>query len=734
MDDLQTILKRRRQSSLWGIGTAAAYLRHIDADLAGCSPDEWAKHMREAEKRLVYCQPDMRIKQSSTSNLSPGSILDFSATITTARKDRDGDILDPAGAIVDEAMPLLWQHMPVQPLGRMLSHRQTKQSVDGTFAIADTVLGRDAATLVEMKALRISHGFQALEFEPLRGRDDGFHIKHFELYETSLVSVPSNVDAVITAFSRGKLHSPLMKGWAGRHFRSRPTQGRGFKMSEDARTDTRDDFDPEDNPALKAYMERLEAKVDAIQKAQGQRELTDDEFEAYADRAVAQIERSRAADSEGRREPEHDPKSLIGQIMKMGAEAHMDNHPAEYPDWHRKQHGDHIRVKGWDERLSTVKYTAKHAKWGVPIRYKGDEIQTVSEYEHAMLGVLVKFKAAKSGACTLTEADRSLLDHMLDRYDWCGSIDDGKVGSIPEFIQAAKGSRVKTIINDETSGGSYLNPEWFDRMVITFPLLHSELMPYVDVVDMPRGNAVESASIGNPTLTWNTTEGQALNLFTTDDLINQITSTVFPVAIAIDFGNDTLRDSLVNIGQIVSQNIGERHAQEMDKVIADGDGTTQPQGIMRASGVTDITVETPTTGPVTINDLLDLYFGVGKQYRRPEWNPRFVMTDTRYKSHRALATGVTGDDRLLHGMSVSDYMLLEQPVSIEQEGLAVDQGFFGALRKYRLWRRQGVMFRQTNEGDTLVRSDRTLIYMRARYAGKVVDANAFAVTDSWPTT
>jgi hypothetical protein len=97
----------------------------------------------------------------------------------------------------------------------------------GSYAIADTALGRDAATLVEFEALRISHGFRPLKFERIASRTrggppEGFHVFTFEVMETSLVSVPSNRDAVVTAFSRQKLHSPLVKSWAGGLMAGRP--------------------------------------------------------------------------------------------------------------------------------------------------------------------------------------------------------------------------------------------------------------------------------------------------------------------------------------------------------------------------------------------------------------------------------------------------------------------------------------------------------------------------------
>src|SRR5690606_26382895 len=98
----------------------------------------------------------------------------------------------------------------------------------------------------------------------------------------------------------------------------------------------------------------------------------------------------------------------------------------------------------------------------------------------------------------------------------------------------------------------------------------------------------------------------------------------------------------------------------------------------------------PDTGPLTYDDALNLCFGVAKQYRAPAYRPGYIMTDTTYKRFRAIATGVTGDVRPLFGMNVNAYELLDYPVHIEQNGLENTEIIFGALQKYRLYRRQGV--------------------------------------------
>ena len=244
MDEKQLIesLGLRATSTRWGIGTAAQYVKSVEGCLFGdlCSVDDWRKAVKEAAGRLTWCDeemgdPDAVVKSvlekaaGSDSGLPDGLWMSFDCTLTSSRKDRDGDILDPSGMKVDGNMPLLWQHLPMQPIGRVLKVlEQSDDRIRVKFGIADTPLGRDAGTLVKCGCLRMSHGFKPFEFEPVDQKSDGtptgWHVKSGEIREGSLVSIPSNVDGIIDAYSEGGLTTPLVKSWAKSYYDSRPVQ------------------------------------------------------------------------------------------------------------------------------------------------------------------------------------------------------------------------------------------------------------------------------------------------------------------------------------------------------------------------------------------------------------------------------------------------------------------------------------------------------------------------------
>ena len=229
---IEAIAGRKSTESFgYGISTAEPYVKSLlQMESAGLNSGRVASAdqlMKEAATRLCVCLPEMEIEKTSGIDdvknigageiqLPPNSLMAIRHVVTTDRRDRDGDILRTAGAVLDPKAPLLWQHQPFIPIGtvlRTLEHTASKLTVVSVLLDLNS-LTTDAAKLIEAGALRISHGFRVLEYEQLTDEDgkelNGFDIQKFEILEASLVSVPSNVDAEIELFSRGKLELSLI--------------------------------------------------------------------------------------------------------------------------------------------------------------------------------------------------------------------------------------------------------------------------------------------------------------------------------------------------------------------------------------------------------------------------------------------------------------------------------------------------------------------------------------------
>lgn len=258
VNDILNSLRVNRTGSRWGIGTALQYVKSIEPCLSGghcptklfglASGEEWTKALGAAATQLVYCEdsdPELISKSvREGASITPGAVLEFDCFLSTKQIDRDGDLVEPIGMDIDPNMPLLWQHIQAQPIGKYLrTITQCDEFVKSSFAIADTELGRDSATLVKFGAMRMSHGFFPTEFRPreiVKGADGqnivkGWHVPKSSVMEGSNVSIPSNVgaritswsdgvnDGIATAYSRGKFYHPVVKSMAHAIFSSRPS-------------------------------------------------------------------------------------------------------------------------------------------------------------------------------------------------------------------------------------------------------------------------------------------------------------------------------------------------------------------------------------------------------------------------------------------------------------------------------------------------------------------------------
>ena len=237
-----------------GIVTADAYLNELAACVGngacpakdfGLNEESWVSHYKEAESRLCYHAPGMEITHVAETKLldelhakgvvdkeeheattkafkeaTPGACMDFSCVVTTPTEDREEDVLETKGAELDPASPLLWQHMWFQPIGRLVKTIvHTYRRLVAHCAIIDSPAGQDHAQLARFGCLRISHGFKSKTYEFRYRNDDddwpcGVHVLTFEIMEISLVSVPANPDAIITAWSNDKFFTPAVKAMA----------------------------------------------------------------------------------------------------------------------------------------------------------------------------------------------------------------------------------------------------------------------------------------------------------------------------------------------------------------------------------------------------------------------------------------------------------------------------------------------------------------------------------------
>lgn len=138
---------------------------------------------------------------------------------STPTPDRMRDIVDPMGAQFKTPMPLLWQHRHDQPVGRVTFASPTEKGIPFK---AEMPRIKESGVLKDrideaMQSLKhrlvsaVSIGFSPIEDDYEFMENGGIKFNQWEWLELSLVTIPANSEAVITAVkSIDKRHLPAL--------------------------------------------------------------------------------------------------------------------------------------------------------------------------------------------------------------------------------------------------------------------------------------------------------------------------------------------------------------------------------------------------------------------------------------------------------------------------------------------------------------------------------------------
>jgi len=124
---------------------------------------------------------------------------------STPSPDRYGDVVEPLGAQFALPMALLWQHNAEKPVGTVEFAKPTQSGIPFKARLAKidepgTLKDRVDEAWQSLKAglvRAVSIGFRSIEHSYMES--GGVHFLKWEWLELSLVTIPANSDAVITA-------------------------------------------------------------------------------------------------------------------------------------------------------------------------------------------------------------------------------------------------------------------------------------------------------------------------------------------------------------------------------------------------------------------------------------------------------------------------------------------------------------------------------------------------------
>lgn len=423
-----------------------------------------------------------------------------------------------------------------------------------------------------------------------------------------------------------------------------------------------------------------------------------------------------------------------------------------------KEHAD-IRVKYVTERFDGTTKAATYksrfegdSRAGTPMIYEGSGIDEASQRTKAMIAAWFKSDLVLDGVIPndpeyFTLHDRALIQYAIRNEKFY--VDDLKVqkGSAPparkltpDEIHSIESYRLGftkvPLISDTLSGGTQAVPQFFDVNLIITPVLGNQVAPMVNMVDVPRGIAAHTFVMQNPTFAY-APEGTATTIFDATNFISTHDTTFWRAAGVFEVGINFLQDAIPAMFQEIENAYSRKAAEWLDRVTIAGNGTNEPLGIVNTGTVISVPATNPTNGPYVIGDAINLFAAIPLAYVNRFEKDRlgYAMTQGTYFDFRSIATGVTGDTRLVFGMDIASYRLFNTHVGVlAWSGVKNDQIVFCQFGGYRMYRRQGLKFRRESAGLTLLQSNAIAIGADMRFGGQL-DLGSFAAVmfDGKPT-
>lgn len=153
-----------------------------------------------------------------------GEFVTITGVASTPTPDRVGDVVEPMGAQFKTPMPLLWQHRHSEPVGHVTFAKPTEKGIPFEARIprvkeAGRLKDRVDEAIHSLKyelVSAVSIGFSAIDGAVERMKTGGLRFKEWEWLELSLVTIPANSEAVISAVkSIDRQHLPATGREAG---------------------------------------------------------------------------------------------------------------------------------------------------------------------------------------------------------------------------------------------------------------------------------------------------------------------------------------------------------------------------------------------------------------------------------------------------------------------------------------------------------------------------------------
>ena len=328
-----------------------------------------------------------------------------------------------------------------------------------------------------------------------------------------------------------------------------------------------------------------------------------------------------------------------------------------------------------------------------------------------------------------TEHDHQLIEYAIHECKFLGPAGWNESNETAQYWHENKKANEyqrKALADDTISGGLEAVPVELDNQTIITPLLNGELFPLATVRNVT-ARRIEGYGLANPTMQWGFGDLQTQPIFDTRDFIQAFDVNIHTLSGAMEIGRDFESDAPADIGGAVVNRYGEVHKQELDNVIANGNGINQPEGLFQAPGLVVVSNQAgPGLGP-QVGDYETLKFAVRKEFRDESKNRCiYLSTDQSYRRARGIRVNDTNDERRIFGVeNQMDYKLFGYNYKVNESFASSNIGFF-CMNRYRMYRRQGVEVVIEDGGKDLRSRNKRYIVIRSRWGGALDHAGAGA--------
>jgi len=271
---------------------------------------------------------------------------------------------------------------------------------------------------------------------------------------------------------------------------------------------------------------------------------------------------------------------------------------------------------------------------------------------------------------------------------------------------------VKALGEATNEAGGYLVPEDFRAQII---------MRVNDLTVLyPRAFKFNTGltSVKVPTLatdvevSWD--EAQNADFDESDAAFDKKTFTIHRMNAITYSSRELLADSAINLTDLLTQLFSDAVARERDKMIVVGDGSTQPEGIFSASGVTEIST---TVGSIGYADLLAMDEAIAEQYRN---DPSLVwITNQTVRRYIRAIKDSAGQPLLRESLERGAPMtLMDHPILINRN-VPSGQIALGVMSKYWIANREEMGVESTTTGGDTFKKHQVALKIWERWDGKL---------------